>query len=246
MPLPDLQVHGFKFIQGNGAVQAICAQVENIGEAPAPPTLVAERDNGRILHEVTTGELAPGQRQDLCVPRSELPVHGSGLSFSIDEQYRLVEMDEFNNIHILSVPSIADSLPPTSATPSPTPSPQPTQNGEQADLTVKVIKIHDRAPDGKDDCAIGQNTVTVVVKNGGKGDAGSFNVRLTVDDDDDYDATVDSLDAGQERDVSVSNVQMKKGQHKLKAVADPDHAVTEGKDDNNGLKVTARCTEAAS
>ena len=40
-------------------------------------------------------------------------------------------------------------------------------------------------PNGKDDCGIDKNEVTVVVKNGGKGEAGSFAVRLKVDGDDD-------------------------------------------------------------
>ena len=86
--------------------------------------------------------------------------------------------------------------------------------------------------------------MTVVVKNGGGTDAGAFGVRLRVDDDDAFDATVDALKAGQEREVKFENVQLKKGQHTFKAVADPDHAVSESKDNNNELRIGARCTDA--
>ena len=108
---------------------------------------------------------------------------------------------------------------------------------------MKAIKVNGQAPDGKNDCMISQNDLTVVVKNGGKGDAGSFAVRLTVDGDD-LDATVESVRAGEEREVAFDKVQLKKGEHSLKAVADPDHALAESKDNNNELKVSARCSDA--
>ena len=58
--------------------------------------------------------------------------------------------------------------------------------------------------------------------------------------------TADGLKAGLEREVPFKDVSLKKGEHLLKAIADPDHAVSESKDDNNELKVDARCTLAAS
>ena len=108
-------------------------------------------------------------------------------------------------------------------------------------------RVHGQAPDGKDDCAPGQNAVTVVVKNGWQGRRRrASTVRLTVDGDDDIDATVGERAAPvEEREVAFDNVQMKKGQHSLKAVADPDHALAEGKDSNNDLKVSGRCTDAS-
>jgi hypothetical protein len=65
------------------------------------------------------------------------------------------------------------------------------------------------APNGKNACKVGPNDLTVIVKNGGKGDAASFAVRLSVGDDD-LAQTVESLRGGAEREVSFENVQLKK------------------------------------
>jgi hypothetical protein len=247
VPLPDLRVVSFETrVLDNGA-QAVCGLLENGGDRPSPETPMIERVNGGFFREYIVPALAAGQTTQACIGRSELPAQAHALQFSIDEGRQVAEGDETNNAGAYNVQAVAS---PATPTPMPSPEPKPTATptgsyGSKADLTVKAIKIHDHMPDGKDDCAIGRNDVTVVVKNGGQGDASSFDVRLKVDGDD-YDATVDSLGAGQEREVAFANVQLKKGQHTLKAVADPDHAVTERKDDNNGLKVNARCTEAAS
>ena len=52
---------------------------------------------------------------------------------------------------------------------------------------------------------------------------------------------MDGLDAGQEREVRFDNIQLKAGAHTLTAAADTADAVAEFTEDNNELKVTARC-----
>jgi subtilase family serine protease len=105
---------------------------------------------------------------------------------------------------------------------------------------VRAIKLNGQAPDGKDDCKVGRNDVIVVVKCSGKGDASSFTVRLAVDGDN-HDSAVDGVAAGREREVRFDNVQLKKGDHALAAVADPEHAISETREENNELKASARC-----
>jgi subtilase family serine protease len=82
--------------------------------------------------------------------------------------------------------------------------------------------------------------VTVVVKNVGTGDAGKLTVRLMVDGDA-TDTAVDGLEVGEEREVSFDNAQLTKGERTLRAVADAEHAIAESREDNNELKVIARC-----
>ena len=174
-PLPDFKVVSLETrVLDNGA-QAICGLIENGGDWPSPETPMIERVNGAFFREYLVSALAAGQTTQACIGRSELPAQAHTLQFSIDEGRQVVEGDETNNAGTLMVSSA-----PPSATPTPMPSPEPKPtasptgwNGSKADLTVRAIKIHDKMPDGKDDCTIGHNDVTVVVKNGGKGDAGS-------------------------------------------------------------------------
>ena len=130
------------------------------------------------------------------------------------------------------------------------PSPQPTPTGtlpksgaDLPDLFVRTYKVNGQEPDGKNDCKVGKNSVTVVVKNGGTGDAGRFVVRLTVDGDD-RDESVDKLGAGREREVRFNDVLLKKGQHTFDALVDAEQAVTESNDVNSGLAVTLSCSDA--
>jgi len=133
------------------------------------------------------------------------------------------------------------------AVPSPQPKPsggQPDSKDDQPDLAIRAIRVNGQVPDGTNDCKAGTNDLAVVVKNIGKGDAVSCSVRLTVDGDD-VDASVAGLSAGQEQEVRFDDVRLKKGEHKLVALVDPEHAVHDSKDANDQGKVSARCTEAA-
>jgi subtilase family serine protease len=66
-------------------------------------------------------------------------------------------------------------------------------------------------------------------------------VRLTADGASAAEQTVNGLEAGQEQEVSFADVQLKKGDRKLTATADPAKSVAELKDDNNDRTVTAVC-----
>jgi subtilase family serine protease len=183
--------------------------------------------------------LEVGQTTEHCVLRSELPARQHHLSFTVDEGRQIAEMDESNNHYEWGIPATGAA---TGADVGDVPSPEPKPSGAQADLTVRAIRINGRAPDGKDDCKDGKNDVTVAVKNVGKGDAGSFAVRLAVDGDD-VDAAVDGLDAGQEREVRFDDLPLKRGERTLTAGADVEKTVAESKEDNNELEATARCKD---
>src|SRR5262249_29550604 len=131
----------------------------------------------------------------------------------------------------------------SAATPTPSGTTSSQSSGAKPDLVARAIRINGQAPDGKNDCKAGQSTITVTVKNAGRGAAGGFGVRLTVDGSD-LDASVDALDAGQEREVRFDGVSLKKGEHTLKATVDAAQAIAETNDENNDLKVSARCSDA--
>ena len=88
----------------------------------------------------------------------------------------------------------------------------------------------------RDAVGVGKNDLSVIVKHAGMGHAG----KLTVDDDA-TGTTMDGLDAGQDREVRFDNVHLKQGGRTRRAVADSEHAIPKFKEDNNELKVTARC-----
>jgi subtilase family serine protease len=211
---------------------------------------LAVRADGALLRAPILPVLATNQITEHCVLRAELPAQQHQLSFAVDEPQQMFEMSKANNRYEMTIPARAATSAASVAIPSPEPKPSgdkpessgaPAEpSGAQADLIVRGIRVNGQSPDGKDDCKVGKNAMTMVVKNNGKGDAASFAVRLTVDGND-LDATVDNLDAGQEREVGFEDVQLKSGEHTLKAVADAEHAIGESKEENNELKVTARC-----
>ena len=55
---------------------------------------------------------------------------------------------------------------------------------------------------------------------------------------------VNGLGAGKESEVLFKDILLKKGEHTLKAVVDPEHKIDESKDNNNDLKINVRCTTA--
>jgi subtilase family serine protease len=97
-------------------------------------------------------------------------------------------------------------------------------------------------PDGKNDCKDGKNDVTVVLKNAGTARAAGIAVQLTLDGTGVGEQTVSGLAAGQEREVRFEDVRLKKGEHALQVVVDPDHAVTEDDESNNSKAVEVDCS----
>jgi hypothetical protein len=245
MPLPNLLVNNFSIVGPPGS-ELVCGQIRNVGQQASGPIPLAVRTEGKVVEQTSLAALGPAGSTSHCVPRASLPAHKHNLVFSLDEPRQIPEMEELDNVNFVTVEAspegVADAAP-VGPAPGPIPSPEPKPSEAQADLTVRAIRVNGQVPDGKNDCKDGKNAVTVVVKYGGTGDAGSFGVRLAVDGDD-RDATVDGLDAGQEREVRFDDVRLKKGEHTLEAVADPRRAVDESNEDNNELKVTARCTDA--
>ncbi|MFN8636477.1 MAG: CARDB domain-containing protein [Chloroflexota bacterium] len=249
-PLPDLVVKSI-YVQDATGTPSICGDIRNVGQQAAPPAELTLSTEGTVVERFRLPALDVGWSYPHCVKRSDLPAKKHNIVFSIDDLRELPEMEELNNVNFFTVeaaePAAAPGAGPTSSGPSAAPSPQPKPSGGQAesggaraDLTVRAIRVNGQSPDGKNDCKVGKNVVSVVVKNAGKGDAATFAVRLSVDGND-MTATVDGLDAGQEREVRFDNVPLKMGAHTLTATADPEHTIDESKEDNNELKDTARC-----
>jgi hypothetical protein len=241
-PLPDLRINGVRQFESDGG-QFYCAAMENIGERPSQLVTLAVRADGALLRAPTLPALAMNQITEHCVLRSELPAQQHQLSFAVDEPRQMFETSKVNNRYEMTIPARAPTGAGTGAAPPAPPEPvvaQAEPGGEKAELTVRAIHVNGQAPDGKDDCKVGKNALTVIVKNSGRGDAPSFSVRLSVDGND-IAATVDGLDAGREREVRFESVQLKAGVHTLTAAADAEDAVAESNEDNNELKVTTRC-----
>ena len=160
----------------------------------------------------------------------------------MDEPRSVVEVSETDNRSELRYTVAGLAADADQPLPGPSPSPG------QPDLIVTAIRVRDQVPDGKDDCKDGKNPVTVVVKNAGPAGAGPFVVRITVDEvqGDDIQAyavtaSVDGIEAGQEREIRFDEVRLTKGQHALAAVADYKRTVAESADGNNDREVIVRC-----
>jgi hypothetical protein len=248
-PLPDFRINGVRHFESGGR-EFYCASVENIGERPSSPARLVFRARGVPGSGPVVPALEPNQISEHCIVRSELPAEQHQLEVTVDEPRQISEINEANNRYEMTVPAVAPASAAPGSAPSPQPAPpesQPETKQDQPDLSVRAIKVNGQAPDGQDDCSVGsKNSVAVVIKNTGSDPTGSFSTRLIVDGnrDDAFDLNVDGLDAGQERDVIFENVQMKKGEHTLKAIVDAEDAIDESRESNNELKATARCKDA--
>jgi hypothetical protein len=255
-PLANLRMANYQ-VAGSPGSEYVCGQILNDGPKPAGPFGLKLSTEGQTLNEPTFPGLDAGASTWQCTLRSDLPARKHNLVFSIDEAHQVPEMEEYDNVGVFTVeadpsgtasPGAAPVSGAPAAAPSPRPEPtgaQPTSgqagpSGDKPDLTAKAIRVNGQAPDGKNACRDGKNDLTVVVKNAGKADAGRFGVRLSVDGDG-LDQTVESVRAGEEREVSFENVPLRKGEHKLTASVDASGAVDEARDGNNDLKVTVRC-----
>jgi hypothetical protein len=243
-PLPDLKINRFE-VAGLPGSEQVCGQIYNGGERPSGPYSLVVRTEGKVVEQATLPDLAAGQTVFHCVQRSALPAHRHNAVFSLDETRAIPEMEELNNVDFVMVAASSEGIPDAAPVgPGPAaPSPEPKPSTGDADLTVKAIKLNGSSPDGKDDCqADVTNAVTVVVKNGGTGETGRFTTRLIVDREE-LDQTVESLRAGEEREVLFERILLKKGEHTFKAVADAEHAVDETREENNERKVSVRCSD---
>jgi hypothetical protein len=232
-PVPDLRPVNIKVHDLLGSSKKlVCMAVQNIELGDAGPFEVALRVDGVVPPDgrATAGRLGSGEAGELCV-EAALPTSGPHLLAAVvDEPRSLAEFNETNNVYEQTY----SATPLTSA---------PTSSSAQADLTVGAIRVNGHVPDGKDDCKDGENAVAVVVKNAGAA-AGAFALRLVVDGDDEAkEKPVADLEGGQEREVRFDDVRLKQGERTLTAVADAKDALAESKEDNNELKVTARCKD---
>jgi hypothetical protein len=240
MPFPDLQVTGIKVEDLPGELkERVCTSVQNLANVDAGPFEVALSVDGTVPADgrINAPGLGAGQRGDWCVETQILAGAERKLEAVVDGANALLEFDEANN-------ALKQTYSPASVTMTPVPSQSTTRAAAQADLQSTVIRVNGQSPDGKDDCKAGKNAVAVVVKNTGTADASGFAVRLVVDgaESSAFEQAVQSLEAGKEREVRFEGVELKKGEHKLTALADSNRQVTETNEENNALTATARCS----
>jgi len=264
--LPDLKPTAIRTLGDAGdGLEEVCLAVVNQGTWTSGPfNMALFIDQAPAVNgSVNVVGLDANAPHESCF-RTTLPSSGiHALDLIVDQPRAVPELNERNN-------QLQQSLDRGAAPPTPTPDPDPTdgatspkpngsptpgpiliqapnqgkeQGQPQADLTVSAVKVRGQVPDGKDDCKEGGNEVAVVVKNAGKGDAGSFAVRLAVDGGEAVEESVKGLEAGKEREVRFGDVKLKKGAHKLVATLDPDGAVAEANEDDNARTVTASCRD---
>jgi len=244
VPLPDLRPVNIKIydLPGNPK-QLVCAAVQNIETADAGAFEVALKVDGVVPPggRATAGRLASGDAGELCAEMA-LPATGQHqLSAVVDEADGVIEFNERNNAY-----EQAYTAPQQATTSAPEPEataakPATPAGAAQADLTVSAIKVNGRVLDGKADCKDGKYAMAVVVKNAGAEKAGAFAVRLAVDGEAVAERPVSGLEAGQEREVRVEDVRLKKGERKVAAIVDPMNPLADSTPDNNELKVTLQC-----
>jgi hypothetical protein len=230
IPMADLEPITIRVDGEPGSTtQRVCMIVHNSGPIHAGAFRVTLQVDGAVPSDgrYEISGLASGTNYLACVPNTKLTPGQHKLSMTIDPTSAIREYNETNNY--LEIPY--------TAAPSKTGAP----SAGQVDLTVSAIKVNGQVPDGKDACKPGKSTVTVMVKNGGKDTAGLFTTRLSVDGVDVAEQSAVDLPAGQEQEVHFVGVQLKKGDHKLTALADVNRQVFETNEDNNALTVTARC-----
>jgi hypothetical protein len=184
--------------------------------------------------------VASGNHVDVC-GEAELPATGpfklTAIADPGSNQFGYNEAD--NEYEIAYTPTqqpTAPSKPTAPLDPAASTLPAPVAAGAQVDLTISAVKVNGRVPDGKD-------AVIVTVKNAGKDEVGSFAVRLAVEGGETIEESVKGLEAGKEREVRFENVRLKNGAHKLAVTLDPDGAVAESNEDDNGREVIARCKD---
>jgi hypothetical protein len=232
IPLADLEPITIRVRDEPGRDdKQVCMTVSNRGPLHAGAFKVRLRVDGKVPPDGTypVSVLTSGTSYLACV-WATLPASGQHtLSMTIDEERAIREYDETNNF--LEIPYTGTQSKPAT----------PGQPAAEADLTVGAIKVNGQAPDGKDDCKPGKNAVAVTLKLDGKNPSGLFTTRLTVDGVDVAEESALGLELGQEHEARFEGIELKKGEHKLTALADANREVTETNEDNNVLTVTARC-----
>lgn len=253
-PLPDLVVNSV-YVQDPTGTPFVCGDIRNLGAQPAPPAELTLSTEGNVIEHFRLPALDVGWSYPHCVKRSDLPAKKHNLVFSIDDLRELPEMNELNNVGVLTVEAIAPTVDagstsapqPTDADagtpPSPRPKPGATQaqpSDAQPDLVVRSIRASGQNLSGKTGCT---TDVSVVVRNDGQANAESFVLRLSVDGDTSQavDKDVKGLAAGQEREVLFDGVRLKPGQRVVGATADASNTVAEANEDNNDAKTSVMC-----
>jgi hypothetical protein len=245
MVLPDVEPTEIEVQDLPGSPQKrVCITMVNWGPGTAGPFEVTlEVDDTRLPDTRYTVGLLAAKTEYLACVKTLLPSAGQHqITAIVDDALKLTEYNERNNFYS----SIFSANGPVSASGVGATAGPPTKP-DAAGLVVSAIKVNGQIPDGKADCKVGKNSVTVAFKNTSSARADGTVVRLRVDDStaDVLEQSVPGLEIGQEREVRFGDVRLKKGEHQLVATVAGKGTADASNADNDALKVTARCVDAA-
>lgn len=235
-PLPNLVAHSILLVDAPGGTnKRVCSRVLNAGLEDAGPFNITVRIDGGTPPggKQRIPGLLSGETTIPCFETDRLPEDRAHfVSLGVDEDREVPEMDEIRQRTLLNIPALA----PENGTQTP-----PGQ--AQADLVVTTIRINGKAITAPDACHEGKNDIIATIKNQGSGPAGSFVIRLEVDDDHTVEQSLPSLNAGAERDVPFEDVRLKKGERDLTVTVDAKKTVMETNEDNNERKASVKCKD---
>jgi hypothetical protein len=241
-PLPDLVPGAIRSLNLDDGRPVVCPSVTNRGERDAGPFRMELGVDVAPVPGQTFGitSLAVGEVLEHCFL---VPAGQHRYTVTLDPTRQVPEMNEHNNAMAETI--ALGSAPTGGASPmvGPANTAGDASNAGQADLVVTSLRVRGREPTGSKDCKEGRNDIAVVLKNQGAASASGFALQVVIDDDEVEEKAGLSLDAGKELSVRFEDLRLKKGQHKLRAIADPKNAIGEANEDNNKLEVSARCED---
>lgn len=213
-PLPNLaiasvQVHDKNGITGcgYGDDNSVAVEVRNSGDAAPPPTDLLLRSYGvekRLAGAVTAG---PGQGQSLVFDHIHMETGTTSVDVTVDPDNKVTEPDNQDNRLVTSV----------------------TCASQAATLSVASVVIQNaqgvasKDGTGKPACLTGpNNSIGASIQNTGDTDPGVINVALLVDGKQGATASMGGIGAHSDKLTYFSSVNLKKGDHTLQVVVDPE------------------------
>ena len=237
-PLPDIQLRNIH-AEGplyEGQPTKVCVDVFEDNGLVEIGDLAAQRSGTFRLNFYVDGVLLEREKyHDLSLSPSESATRcafataGPGdhtVVVVADEDHRIEEMNEYNN---RITRSLKWSAKPSAIVPG------------LAELVVHEVRFKGDNAQGTNDCDPGKNDVIATIKNNGTAVADRFIVRLTVDNDDSEERSVDSLDDGRDTTVTFSNVKLEQGTHQIKMMVDAENKVVEHIEANNVFTTSVIC-----
>jgi hypothetical protein len=239
--LPDLVVSNVGLRRLDDGRDVVCVTFGNIGPEPVGTLTGSLKVDGVAIPagNLKWPHLESGDVRDFCVGEG-LPLGRHVVSFDIDEDRAVPEMDEKNN-HIEQLMTITSSASADAAANTGGSQPAGNQTSTEAALSVTSIRLQGA---NVNDCDAGQHRIVVRVKNGGDA-AIDVTVRLIVDDDLDTAREQSGIRVEGDRsvDVSFDGVRLNKGQRSLTARVLSVNPSTEANESDNRRRITFSCDD---